>query len=499
MKNKVYLVGAGPGKPDLITVRGLNILKEADVVIYDYLVDKRILDEAKEGAELICSEELRKERYSGSSLKAQGRINALMIKKTKEGKKVIRLKNGCPSIFSRLSEELSGLVKEKIDFEIVPGVTAASAASCLSGIPLTDRRFASSCVFVTGNEDPKKKKSSINWESIAKNETIVLYMAVGNLGLIVFKLLKAGKNENTPVAIIQDASLPNQKILIGNLGNIVTKAKGCKVKPPAIIIIGEVAKLEKKFNWLRLNKKVLFTGLSEERFFIKGIYFHIPMIEIRPLKDYTELDNWIKKIAKNSGHQLFQPEAGPPLVETINYQPVFDWIIFASRYGVEYFFNRLDTINLDSRVLSGIKIAAIGNSTANKLKEYGIIADLVPKKETSKGLLAEFKKILRLSAINHQPLTIFMPRSDISDKGLSNALKKLGAKVTTSVAYKNVMPKDLPDLDLNYFDEVMFTSPSTVRNFKKRYGEVPEGVKVNCIGEVTSREAKRQGLMDNSL
>ncbi|MBU0694357.1 MAG: uroporphyrinogen-III C-methyltransferase, partial [Candidatus Omnitrophica bacterium] len=283
MKNKVYLVGAGPGKPDLITVRGLNILKEADVVIYDYLVDKRILDEAKEGAELICSEELRKERYSGSSLKAQGRINALMIKKTKEGKKVIRLKNGCPSIFSRLSEELSGLVKEKIDFEIVPGVTAASAASCLSGIPLTDRRFASSCVFVTGNEDPKKKKSSINWESIAKNETIVLYMAVGNLGLIVFKLLKAGKNENTPVAIIQDASLPNQKILIGNLGNIVTKAKGCKVKPPAIIIIGEVAKLEKKFNWLRLNKKVLFTGLSEERFFIKGIYFHIPMIEIRPL------------------------------------------------------------------------------------------------------------------------------------------------------------------------------------------------------------------------
>lgn len=116
-----------------------------------------------------------------------------------------------------------------------------------------------------------------------------------NLGLIVFKLLKAGKNENTPVAIIQDASLPNQKILIGNLGNIVTKAKGCKVKPPAIIIIGEVAKLEKKFNWLRLNKKVLFTGLSEERFFIKGIYFHIPMIEIRPLKDYTELDNWIKK------------------------------------------------------------------------------------------------------------------------------------------------------------------------------------------------------------
>ncbi|MBU1811282.1 MAG: uroporphyrinogen-III synthase, partial [Candidatus Omnitrophica bacterium] len=250
----------------------------------------------------------------------------------------------------------------------------------------------------------------------------------------------------------------------------------------------------------RLNKKVLFTGLSEERFFIKGIYFHIPMIEIRPLKDYTELDNWIKKIAKNSGHQLFQPEAGPPLVETINYQPVFDWIIFASRYGVEYFFNRLDTINLDSRVLSGIKIAAIGNSTANKLKEYGIIADLVPKKETSKGLLAEFKKIFK-GTTNYElrATNIFLPRSNISDKGLSNALKAQGARVTAGFVYKNVLPKELPDLDLNYFDEVMFTSPSTVRNFKKRYGRVPEGVKISCIGEVTSREAKRQGFMANSL
>lgn len=490
MKNKVYLVGAGPGKPNLITVRGLNILKEADVVIYDYLVDKRILDEAKEGAELICSEELRKERYSGSSLKAQGRINALMIKKTKEGKKVIRLKNGCPSIFSRLSEELSGLVKEKIDFEIVPGVTAASAASCLSGIPLTDRRFASSCVFVAGNEDPKKKKSSINWESIAKNETIVLYMAVGNLGLIVFKLLKAGKNENTPVAIIQDASLPNQKILIGNLGNIVTKAKGCKVKPPAIIIIGEVAKLEKKFNWLKKNKRVLFTGLSKERFFEKGVVFHVPMIEIRPLEDYTEFDKWIKKIAKNRGHQ---PSA-------INHQPVFDWIVFASRYGVEYFFNRLDTINLDSRVLSGTKIAAIGNSTASKLREYGIVADLIPKKESSAGLIAEFKNFLRRDTrYEMRDTNIFLPRSDISDKGLETGLKHLDISVTSSYAYRNVVPKDLPDLDLNYFDEVMFTSPSTVRNFKKRYGRVPEGVKISCIGEVTSREAKRQGLMDNSL
>ncbi|MCM8799477.1 MAG: uroporphyrinogen-III C-methyltransferase, partial [Candidatus Omnitrophica bacterium] len=240
MKGKVYLVGAGPGKPDLITLRGSNILKEADVVIYDYLVDKRILEIAKEDAELICCDKLGKKMYSNGFLVHQEKINNLLIKKSKEGKKVIRLKNGDPSIFSRCSQELDALVKNKIEFEVVPGVTAASAASAYSGIPLTDRRFASSCVLVTGHEDPRKLESSIDWESLSKSGTIVFYMGLENLPRVIRRLVALGKSPYTPVAVIQEASLITQKMVKGTLRDIVKKVREKDLKPPAITIIGEV-------------------------------------------------------------------------------------------------------------------------------------------------------------------------------------------------------------------------------------------------------------------
>ncbi|MDD5449832.1 MAG: uroporphyrinogen-III C-methyltransferase [Candidatus Omnitrophica bacterium] len=456
-KYKVYLVGAGPGDPGLITAKGLEILRQADVIIYDYLVDKRILEEAKEGAELICCDTLGKDRYSDGFLIHNERIWKLVVKKSEEGKKVIRLKNGDPSIFSRASQELEPLVENKIEFEIVPGVTAASAAGCLSGIPLTDRRFASSCVFVTGHTEAGK--GGIDWGSLSKQGTIILYMAVENLPKIVKSLVNAGKNKDTPVALIQDVSLLTQKVMTGALRDIVSKAKSRSVKPPAIIIIGETASLEKRFNWLRKSKLVLFTGLSEKRFFERGkIYFHLPLIKIVPLESYEEFDGCLKDIQQ------------------------FDWLIFASRYGVEYFFKRFAHIGYDSRLLTGIKIAAIGNSTKARLLDFGIIADLVPEKESSEGLIEEFK------TIGIKGKKLFMPRSDISDKGLSNGLKKLGAEVTAGFAYRNIMPANLPDLDLKFFDEIMFTSPSTARNFRKRYGRVPKGVKVTCVGEATKKE-----------
>ncbi len=464
-KNKVYLVGAGPGDPNLITVKAKEILRQAEVVIYDYLVDRRILGEARQETELICCDKLGKNRYSDGFFIHQERINNLIVKKAKEGKKVVRLKNGDVSIFSRLSQELDVLAKNKIEFEIVPGVTAASAASCLSGIPLTDRRFASTCVFVTGHEDPKKERSSLDWSSLAKSGTLVLYMAVENLERIVDELLRTGKDKDTPVAIVQDASLLTQKISSGTLKDIAKKALAQKIRPPAIIIIGETVKLEKDFNWLNKNKRILFTGLSKERFFIQGTYFHLPLIKIETLSDYTEFDNYLKNIGQ------------------------FNWIVFTSRFGVQYFFERLTKAGFDSRILKDINIAVIGNSTKDKLLEFGISADLVPKIESSHGLLDAFKKI------GIKDNRIFLPRSDISDKGLSEGFKNLKAKVTEAIAYKNVMPKDLPDLDLSYFDEVMFTSPSGVRNFMKRYGKLPFNIKVSCIGEVTKNEARRWHLL----
>jgi uroporphyrinogen III methyltransferase/synthase len=482
--NRVYLVGAGPGRPDLITVRGLNILREADVIIYDYLVDRRILENAREDAELICCDtevsvsrrdpskrhgirdKLGRKRYRDGFLVHQQKINDLLIKKAKEGKKVVRLKNGNPTIFGRCSQELKALVKEKIEFEIVPGITAASAASAYSGIPLTDRRFASSCIFVAGHEDPTKKKSFIDWQAVAKSGTVVLYMAVGNLANIVKQMLKAGKDKNTDVAIVESATSERQKILTGTLKNIAGKAKEQTIKSPAIIIIGKVVKLGKKFNWLKRNKKILFSGLSQERFFAKNIYFHLPLIKIEPLENYDEFDNYLKNVKD------------------------FDWIVFSSRYGVEYFFKRLKAISYDSRGLNGIKIAVIGSSTKRKLLDFGIIADLIPKDESSKGLLKAFAKL------DIRGKKIFLPRSNLADKGLKKGLTKLGAKVSSSFVYKNVIPKDLPELDLSGFDEIILTSPSIVRNFKKRYKKSPKSVKIKCIGDVTLEEAKECRLLN---
>lgn len=460
MRGKVYLVGAGPGKADLITVRGWEILRQADVVIYDYLVGKRILEEARPGAELICCDKLAKKGcYRDGFLIHQEKIHALVVEKAKQGKKVIRLKNGDPSVFSRTSQELEALVRNKIEFEIVPGVTAASAASAFSGIPLTDRRYASSCVFVTGHEDPSKKYSNVDWRHLVHCGTIVLYMAVENLKKQAKELLRAGRPQDTPCAVIQDASLLTQKTVIGTLKNIAAKASQQKLRPPAIIIIGQAVKLGKKFNWLKKNRKILFTGLSKERFFLKGTHFHIPLIKIEPLSDYREFDCHLKNLEG------------------------FDWLVFTSRYGVKYFFERLKAVNCDSRSLKGIQIAAIGNSTKNALLEHGIRADMVPKKESSIGLLEEFRQF------DSKNKNIFLPRSDISDKGLAAGLKKMGVRVIASVAYKNVMPKNLPDLELHSFDEIVFCSPSGVRNFAKRFGAIPEGIKVSCIGDVTKKEA----------
>ena len=460
MKNKVYLIGAGPGRPDLISVRGLNILKEADVVIYDYLVDKGLLEEAKNTAELIPTSSLGKGHYAGNSGDSQSRINTVMVKKAREGKRVIRLKSGDPSIFGRISEELIALRRAKIGFEIVPGITAGiAAASC--GIPLTDRKHASSCVFVTGHEASGKGKSCLDWDSISRSGTLVVYMAVGTLKRVTEKLKKAGRGANTPVCVIQEAGRVTQRIVRGTLDSIVQKAGSAGIKPPAVIVVGEVAALEEVSGRLFKNNRVLFTGLSRERYFEDKTYFHLPLLKIEPMKDYSEFDGYLRNIGS------------------------FDWIVFASRYGVLHFFRRMKEIGLDARVLHGIDIACVGNSTAGKLLDFGVLADLVPKEESSKGLVKEFKKI------GLKGKKVFLPRSDISDKGLEKDLEALGAGIATSFAYRNVAPDHLPDLDLNFFDEVVFTSPSTVRNFNKKYGKLPLKTKASFIGDVTLKEAKR--------
>ncbi|MCM8787416.1 MAG: uroporphyrinogen-III C-methyltransferase [Candidatus Omnitrophica bacterium] len=462
-KGKVYIVGAGPGAEDLITLRGLKVLQQCDVVIYDYLVNKEILKYTNPSCEIICVDELDKDKYSNGFSKRQDLINGLMVKKCKEGKNVVRLKNGDPSIFSRLNEELEVLKKNRIDFRIIPGVSTFLAAGCYLGIPLTARGISSQICITTGHETNLKQDGFVNWEYVSKLDTIVLYMAVENLKNIIDKLIFHGKSKKTPVAVVSNISKINQRYVIGTLDDIVEKIKDINLTAPAVVIIGDVVKKERLYNWFKKTKKILFTGLSSERFFEKGLIFHIPMIEIKELKNYKHLDDYIKKLIL---------------------QKNVDWIIFTSRYAVYYFFERLYDLGYDTRILFGIKIAAIGSSTANRLKEYGIVCDLVPKRECSLGLIDEFKKILKSSK---QKVKIFLPRSDIADKGLTEMLKKLGAIVYPCVVYKNVISKNLPEIDFSFFDEIIFSSPSCVKNFVKRYGVPPEKLKLKSIGKVTEK------------
>jgi len=453
---KVYIIGAGPSRPDLISLRGYNILKQADVIIYDQLADKKVLEAAKKGAELVPA---------GEHEKKQERICRLMVIRAMKGKKVVRLKNGDPSVFGRLAEELKALKDNGIGYEIVPGITAASAAAAYCGVPLTERNLSSSVAIVTGHESRGKKKSFVDWGAVSKLGTIVLYMAFENLGTIADKLILNGRSKRTPVVVVYHATAFDQRTVRGNLGDIAKKAKAAGLKAPATVIIGDVAGHGEKHDWRKSGKKVLFTGLSNERFFLEGDHFHLPMIKIEPLGSYQEFDSFMGRLEK------------------------FDWIIFSSRYGVEYFFERLLGTGLDSRAFKEIKVASVGLSTSGKLKSFGINADLVPKNECAAGLLEEFGKF------DMKGQKVFLVRSHLSDKGLEDGLKKLGARVSSSVAYRNVMPDDLPDLDIEKFDEILFTSPSTARNFRKRYGVPPKKVKRRWIGEATKKQMIKEGLI----
>ncbi len=465
---KVYIVGASSGKWDLITVRGLKILKEADVIIHDYLVDNNIFAHISKKTELVACSYLGKNVYgdSNETSKAQNNINRLMVDFAKDGKKVVRLKGGDGSVFSRISEELEYLNNHNVDYEIVPGITSGCIASAYTGIPLTQRNVFSDVIFISGHENNFSEDGNINWETVANCSTIVVYMGVKTISKIAESIVVAGKPEDTPVYCVSNVASIQQIEILSDLKNISKDVMAFQVKPPAIFIVGRLVNLNEKFNWFKNSRKVLFTGLSEERFFLNEIYFHLPMIEIKPLDDYKEFDSNLTSIEKIS------------------------WIVFTSRYGVEYFFKRFNSLGFDSRNLNEIKIAVIGNSTNNKLSEFGLNADLIPEDESSTGLLREFSKL------NIENEKIFIPRSDLSDKGMTQKLQEFGAEVTASVAYKNVMPDDLPDINFDHFDQIFFTSPSTVRNFINRYGLPSDKLDIRCIGDVTYKEAEKWNIID---
>lgn len=476
---KVFLVGAGPGDPGLMTIRGLDCLQHADVVVYDRLLDKHLLESARPHAKKI---DVGKSPHHHTI--EQEKINRLLIGEAQKGKKVVRLKGGDPFVFGRGGEEAEALAKNNISFEVVPGVSSVTAAPAYAGIPVTDRRYSSSFTAVTGHRAVGTYRPDIRRDRIGKGkDTLVFLMGVGNLAYIVNKLVENGKPLATPVAIIKHGTIHRQRTLVGTLGNIIPKAKREGLQPPAVIVIGEVVRLRKQLRWFDIHplfgKRILVTRaehqakeLSQLLLRYGAIPIETPGIEIQPASEPDELDRAISGLK--------------------NYQ----WIIFTSTNGVEAFFRRLNDFHFDSRRLYGLRVGAIGSATASALEDKGIIADCIPKTYTSKGLLAGFQKQ------NLSGKRVLLPRADIAGKELARGLARLGAEVREVRAYRTVpnsegilQAKEL--LLKGEIDIIIFTSSSTVNNLTDGLGEERDALKkplTVCIGPQTAAEAVKAGL-----
>lgn len=479
-KGFVYLVGAGPGRADLITVRGAEILQKADCIIYDKLANPALLKYARKDAEIIGVP-----KRIGSGSVSQDQINKLLMEKASSGKTVVRLKGGDPGIFGRCYEEVMLLAEAGIDFEIVPGVTAAIAAAEYAGIILTDREYSSQVVFVTGQEAKDKEKSNIDWLLLAKfSGTIVFYMAMGNLDYIAQRLIENGMDKNMPVAVIADATFPTQRVVKASLRLINEKCKEKKIEPPAIVVIGHAADSDTRLNWF--TKKPLFGK------------------NIVVARDERGNAEFADKIASLGGNPIeFTTIRIKPLTNTNRFLKVivklgeFDWVIFTSTNGVEIVFDVLRSLGKDARVFGSTKVAVIGSETADVLNKFGIKADFVPSVFTSRELGKQLSGFTNL----HDKKVLLL-RSQIASEELSTWLKDSGAKVENVPIYRINTFKGKCDwlmekISAGAVDWLTFASSSSVRAFFEQNPAdkvKSSSVKVASIGPMTSEQLKSIGI-----
>jgi uroporphyrinogen III methyltransferase/synthase len=477
-KGKVYIIGAGPGDPGLLTVKAVRCLEKSDVIVYDYLVSPDTLAYARADARLVYVG-----KTGGHHTVPQDEISLILVREALEGNIVARLKGGDPFIFGRGGEEAEVLFEAGIPFEILPGITSAIAVPAYAGIPLTHREHTSTVAFVTGHEDPKKDKSRIDWGKLSGIETLVFLMGVKNLPQIVRSLLENGRSPDTPVAIIRWGTTPDQFTLSGTLGDIAGLAEKEKVTPPAIFVVGEVAGLRKTLNWFEtkplFGRGIVITRPEEQSGEIAALLseegariIHFPTIAIVPPESFDDLDQAIVNM------------------ET------YDWIIFTSANGVRFFFNRLFEMGKDVRELKGVKICTIGPATKAAIEKRGIPVDIVPEEFLSEGVVDALK------GQNMQGARVLLPRAEVARDVIPKGLKKLGATVDVAVAYRTVSSgRDGEELERligeGKVDVITFTSPSTVNNFMTIMGgnvTLPENIRIACIGPVTEKAAQKAGL-----
>lgn len=482
MAGMVYLVGAGPGDYRLISIKAVDCLKQADVVVYDRLADDRILQWAPDEAEYIYVG-----KASSNHTMKQEDINQLLVDKARDGKTVVRLKGGDPFVFGRGGEEALLLQENGLPFEIVPGITSAISVPAYAGIPVTHRAVATSFAVVTGHEDPTKASSNMRWEHLATGvDTLVFLMGVANLPHITKQLIANGRPAATPAAVIRWGTKPEQRVLMTTVGTAAEDVAKAQLKPPAIFIVGEVVRLREKLQWFDepkthplFGRTVLVTRarsqaskLTARLEQLGARVIEAPAIRLEaPVDHYEALD---QSIARLSDYQ---------------------WLIFTSANGVEHFFNRLLAAGKDARALGYAKIAAIGTATAEKLRQYGLTADIVPQEFRAEGIIEALKGQLPAH------VRILLPRAQEAREILPDKLREMGALVDVVAAYRTVcgevdseaLKKDLLAGAINL---ITFTSSSTVTNLVQILGSAEPilPVKTACIGPITADTARQNGI-----
>ena len=479
----VYLVGAGPGDPKLLTLRGKECLQRADVVLYDYLANPALLAFAPADAERIYVGRRGRQAYDD-----QDHINQVLIQKAGEGKRVVRLKGGDPFVFGRGGEEAEAVAAAGIPYEIVPGVTSAVAVPAYAGIPVTHRTFASSVAFLTAHEDPAKGASALDWPRMASGPgTLVFLMGVKNLPLVVDQLITEGKAPDLPVAVIRWGTRAAQRTVVGTLRDIVQRVAEAKIEPPALVVVGEVVRLRERLNWFEskplFGKRIVVTRAAEQA---GDLSDRLAELGAEPIECPTI--------------QIAPPESWEPLDRAIAELGRFRWVVFTSVNGVRAFLARLRQAGKDARALAGATLCAIGPKTADELAAAGLRADLVPAEFQAEGLLDAMVQA-GVAAGDH----VLIPRAAVARELLPAQLRRMGVDVRVAPAYRTVRPAVDADaikdrLRRHAVDVVTFASSSTVANFCDLFDSREEAAAllrettIACIGPITAQTARERGL-----
>jgi uroporphyrinogen III methyltransferase/synthase len=474
MSGRVYLVGAGPGDPGLLTARALEAIASADVILYDRLIPQGALDGARADAELRFVG-----KEGGGESVPQEQTEALLVERAREGKTVVRLKGGDPFVFGRGGEEALALRAAGIEFVVVPGVTAGVAASAYAGIPVTHRGLASAVALVTGHEDPDKEDTAIDWPALAAFPgTLVFYMGVRRLPQIAASLMAAGRDPDEPAAVIESGTLPTQRTVTASLQTIAEKVEREGVRPPSITVVGAVAALAEQLSWTApLPLTGVTVAVTRARVQASGLAHGLQALGARVLQAPVI---------------RIQPLAGPAL------DPApYDLVCLTSPNGVDGLFERLAAGGRDARSLAGARIAAIGPGTAAALAEHGIDADIVPERFVAEALVEALADVPVARAL--------IARAKSARDVLPDALRARGAEVDVLEVYETVAEPLAPRalqaaLGADY---ITFTSSSTVRFFlAAAEGEaagaprrgLARGTRIVSIGQITSEALREHGL-----